>query len=71
MCMMISRAVFCISCLDGVTGDNCSECELDNHFLQSGVCQPCQCSDDGSVSLQCNDTGECMCVVRQLSCDVV
>lgn len=50
-------------CLTGVTGENCSECELNDHFLQAGGCQPCQCSSKGSVSLQCNDTGVCECKV--------
>lgn len=54
------------SCLPGVTGNNCSECESQQHFLQAGGCHPCQCSSEGSASLQCNDTGVCLCKVSLL-----
>lgn len=77
-CMLLFQFIICSiviifsvlllvpSCLPEVTGDDCSECELEYHFLQAGGCQPCQCSNEGSVSLQCNDTGVCLCEVTCL-----
>nr|KAI8748348.1 laminin subunit alpha-1-like [Biomphalaria glabrata] len=50
----------------------CSHC-LPNYFgIESGQgCSPCNCSVDGSTSLQCDETGQCPCkdTVTGLKCD--
>ncbi|KAL2085445.1 hypothetical protein ACEWY4_018765 [Coilia grayii] len=51
-------------CPPHTTGDKCEFCEKDywGHDTMTG-CKPCECSEGGSSSLQCNlTTGQCPCL---------
>ncbi|CAH1271076.1 LAMB1 [Branchiostoma lanceolatum] len=40
----------------------CRSCQLDYFGFESGEgCHPCLCNETGSVSLQCDETGQCPC----------
>ncbi len=53
------------SCLQYVNGDDCSEC-ADGYYNISpeNGCIDCECSKEGSESMNCNGQGKCSCIVR-------
>ncbi|XP_060539933.1 laminin subunit gamma-3 isoform X1 [Pantherophis guttatus] len=48
-------------CHPGVTGLSCSQCQAGFFQFSSQGCQACNCSQIGSVSLQCRDNSTCVC----------
>ncbi|XP_028456794.1 laminin subunit gamma-1 [Perca flavescens] len=54
----------CVSCRDNTDGPHCERCR-ENHYRESAEepCLPCNCSINGSVSLQCDVEGRCACRV--------
>ncbi|XP_066294639.1 laminin subunit gamma-1-like [Branchiostoma lanceolatum] len=51
----------------------CRSCQLDYFGFESGEgCHPCLCNETGSVSLQCDETGQCPCTdtIGGDKCDV-
>ncbi|XP_053709504.1 laminin subunit gamma-3 isoform X1 [Synchiropus splendidus] len=54
----------CLSCRDNTDGPHCERCR-ENHYRRSPEepCVPCNCSHNGSASLQCSENGECSCRV--------
>ncbi|KAM9308338.1 laminin subunit alpha-1 [Gastrophryne carolinensis] len=60
-------------CKPHVFGNKCGQCEPGFYGLTSGLgCLPCNCSQSGSTSVECNDAGQCPCVhgVSGLKCDI-
>ena len=62
----------CLNCKRNTAGPKCERCH-DNFFRLSSSddCQPCNCNAVGSVSLQCDSTGQCRCKpgVTGVKCD--
>ncbi|KAM4527482.1 laminin subunit gamma-3 [Odontesthes bonariensis] len=52
----------CVSCRDNTDGPHCERCR-DNHYRKAPdePCLPCDCHINGSVSLQCDMEGRCVC----------
>uniref|UniRef100_A0A672HK63 Laminin, gamma 3 n=1 Tax=Salarias fasciatus TaxID=181472 RepID=A0A672HK63_SALFA len=52
----------CLSCRDNTDGPHCESCR-ENHYRNSPEepCLPCNCNVNGSVSLQCDAEGRCVC----------
>uniref|UniRef100_A0A8C3QB86 Laminin subunit alpha-1 n=1 Tax=Geospiza parvula TaxID=87175 RepID=A0A8C3QB86_GEOPR len=51
------------SCKPNVIGERCDKCLNGYYGLLTGLgCVPCNCSQFGSVSKDCNDQGQCRCV---------
>ncbi|KAF7662191.1 hypothetical protein LDENG_00243610 [Lucifuga dentata] len=52
----------CVSCRDNTDGPHCERCR-ENHHRKSREepCLPCHCNSNGSVSLQCDAEGRCVC----------
>ncbi|CAG5867640.1 unnamed protein product, partial [Menidia menidia] len=52
----------CVSCRDNTDGPHCERC-ADNHHRNAPnqPCLPCDCNINGSVSLQCDAEGRCVC----------
>ncbi|XP_072530162.1 laminin subunit gamma-3 isoform X2 [Salminus brasiliensis] len=63
----------CVGCRDNTAGPHCEHCR-DNFYRPSSLlpCYNCSCNTMGSVSLQCDEEGECACrpSVMGLKCDV-
>ncbi|XP_068694373.1 laminin subunit beta-1-like isoform X2 [Montipora foliosa] len=59
-------------CKPYVTGMNCSICEPYSYNFTSSGCTTCRCNTNGSLSLQCNESGICHCKNNTLGekCDV-
>uniref|UniRef100_A0A8C5PK68 Laminin subunit alpha-1 n=1 Tax=Leptobrachium leishanense TaxID=445787 RepID=A0A8C5PK68_9ANUR len=60
-------------CKPNVVGKRCDRCLQGFYGLTSGFgCLPCNCSQSGSISDDCNDAGQCPCVpgVAGTKCDV-
>ena len=60
------------TCKPGVAGMSCDQCESGFYDFSESGCQPCQCSDVGSVSQACNViSGQCSCETGYtgLNCD--
>uniref|UniRef100_A0A8C6YDU2 Laminin subunit gamma-3 n=1 Tax=Naja naja TaxID=35670 RepID=A0A8C6YDU2_NAJNA len=49
------------TCHPGVTGLSCNQCQAGFFGFSSQGCQVCNCSQIGSVSLQCHDNSTCVC----------
>lgn len=62
----------CENCKRNTAGPKCERCR-DNFFRLTSLddCQPCKCDPVGSVSLQCDPTGQCTCKpgVTGVKCD--
>lgn len=63
----------CINCRDNTAGPHCEHCKV--NFYRSSPqlpCNSCSCNTMGSVSLQCNDKGACVCKpgVTGTKCDI-
>ncbi|KAM3873803.1 laminin subunit gamma-3 [Diretmus argenteus] len=62
----------CVSCRDNTDGPHCEHCR-ENHYRRSPQepCLPCYCNRNGSVSLQCDVEGRCVCraTVTGNTCD--
>ncbi|XP_013862069.1 laminin subunit gamma-3 [Austrofundulus limnaeus] len=54
----------CVNCRDNTDGPHCERCK-DNYYREfpEELCLPCNCSIDGSESLQCDEKGRCVCRV--------
>ncbi|XP_051893430.1 LOW QUALITY PROTEIN: laminin subunit gamma-3-like [Pristis pectinata] len=52
----------CLNCRDHTAGQHCEKCE-ENFYRKHDAepCQPCNCSLMGSLSLQCDQNGDCTC----------
>ncbi|KAM6984916.1 laminin subunit gamma-3 [Aplochiton taeniatus] len=52
----------CVDCRDNTDGPHCGRCR-EHHFRISPnqLCNPCLCNQIGSVSLQCDAEGKCVC----------
>uniref|UniRef100_A0A3P9KKW5 Laminin subunit gamma 3 n=1 Tax=Oryzias latipes TaxID=8090 RepID=A0A3P9KKW5_ORYLA len=52
----------CVDCRDNTDGPHCEHCKA-NHYrvAPEDPCLPCNCNINGSVSLQCNAEGRCVC----------
>uniref|UniRef100_A0A8C1PDS6 Laminin, gamma 3 n=1 Tax=Cyprinus carpio TaxID=7962 RepID=A0A8C1PDS6_CYPCA len=63
----------CVGCRENTAGPHCERCK-ENFFrsLPQQTCQKCNCNAVGSVSLQCNAEGVCMCRpgVSGVKCDI-
>uniref|UniRef100_A0A9J8BP25 Laminin, gamma 3 n=1 Tax=Cyprinus carpio carpio TaxID=630221 RepID=A0A9J8BP25_CYPCA len=63
----------CVGCRENTAGPHCERCK-ENFFrsLPQQTCQNCNCNAVGSVSLQCNAEGVCMCRpgVSGVKCDI-
>ncbi|XP_068190889.1 laminin subunit gamma-3 [Antennarius striatus] len=63
----------CVSCRDNTDGPHCERCR-ENHHRKSDEepCSPCNCNVTGSVSLQCDSEGRCLCQVGVMGekCDM-
>lgn len=67
----------CLQCQGNRDGPQCERCK-ENHFISPitdklgrQACDPCHCHPDGSLSLQCNENGQCHCKpgVAGMRCD--
>ncbi|XP_069774751.1 laminin subunit gamma-3-like isoform X2 [Narcine bancroftii] len=62
----------CLNCRDHTAGAHCEKCE-ENFYRKHDTesCKPCNCSLMGSLSLQCNQNGDCICKVMVMGkkCD--
>uniref|UniRef100_A0A8C9PXX5 Laminin EGF-like domain-containing protein n=1 Tax=Spermophilus dauricus TaxID=99837 RepID=A0A8C9PXX5_SPEDA len=62
----------CHHCRDHTAGPHCERCaENFYHWDQRKPCQPCDCHPAGSLRLQCDDVGTCVCkpTVTGWKCD--
>ncbi|KAM4847896.1 laminin subunit gamma-3 isoform 1-T1 [Urocitellus parryii] len=62
----------CHHCRDHTAGPHCERCEENfYHWDQRKPCQPCDCHPAGSLRLQCDDVGTCVCkpTVTGWKCD--
>ncbi|KRZ22086.1 Laminin-like protein lam-2 [Trichinella pseudospiralis] len=52
----------CINCAGNTRGAHCEAC-LENYWRAPGqqTCLPCNCNEIGSVNMQCDDSGQCIC----------
>ncbi|GAB0198490.1 laminin subunit gamma-3 [Grus japonensis] len=52
----------CRNCRDNTAGPHCERCRQ-NHYRweQRAACQPCHCHPAGSLQLQCDSSGTCLC----------
>ncbi|XP_075762037.1 laminin subunit gamma-3 isoform X1 [Pelodiscus sinensis] len=52
----------CLNCQDNTDGPHCERCRQ-NYYRWDGqsACQPCNCNLAGSLQLQCDSSGACMC----------
>ncbi|KAM6902929.1 laminin subunit gamma-3 [Xenentodon cancila] len=52
----------CVSCRDNTNGPHCERCRDNHHRRAPGEpCLPCNCNINGSLSLQCDVEGRCVC----------
>ncbi|XP_043542039.1 laminin subunit gamma-3-like, partial [Chiloscyllium plagiosum] len=62
----------CLNCRDSTAGSHCETCK-ENFYRRTAdeMCQPCNCSVVGSLSLQCDHNGDCVCkgTVTGKTCD--
>uniref|UniRef100_I3MHP0 Laminin subunit gamma-3 n=1 Tax=Ictidomys tridecemlineatus TaxID=43179 RepID=I3MHP0_ICTTR len=62
----------CHHCRDHTAGPHCERCEENfYHWDQRKPCRPCDCHPAGSLRLQCDDVGTCVCkpTVTGWKCD--
>ncbi|XP_014242090.1 laminin subunit gamma-1 isoform X2 [Cimex lectularius] len=52
----------CLDCTANRDGPHCERCR-DNYYLDEDTkeCLPCDCNEIGSMNLQCNSNGKCIC----------
>uniref|UniRef100_A0A8C6M167 Laminin subunit gamma 3 n=1 Tax=Nothobranchius furzeri TaxID=105023 RepID=A0A8C6M167_NOTFU len=54
----------CVNCRDNTDGPHCERClEYHTRKVPEEPCVPCNCNINGSVSLQCDVEGRCLCRV--------
>lgn len=51
----------CLDCSANRDGPNCEHCKENFYMREDGFCVACECNEVGSLSLQCNSEGKCMC----------
>ncbi|GFG33810.1 hypothetical protein Cfor_03510 [Coptotermes formosanus] len=51
----------CLDCTGNRDGPNCERCRENYYQREDKYCIPCNCSEIGSRSLQCNSEGKCQC----------
>ncbi|KAF5914792.1 hypothetical protein HPG69_008912 [Diceros bicornis minor] len=62
----------CLRCRDHTAGPHCERCQENFYRWDRRMpCQPCDCHPAGSLRLQCNDSGTCLCkpTVTGWKCD--
>uniref|UniRef100_A0A8C4LHZ0 Laminin subunit gamma-3 n=1 Tax=Equus asinus asinus TaxID=83772 RepID=A0A8C4LHZ0_EQUAS len=63
----------CLRCRDHTAGPHCERCQ-ENFYRwdRRTLCQPCDCHPAGSLRLQCDDAGTCVCkpTVTGWKCDL-
>ncbi|KAM5329584.1 laminin subunit gamma-3 [Glossophaga mutica] len=62
----------CLHCRDHTAGPHCQRCRENFYrWNPSTPCQPCDCHPAGSLGLQCDDSGTCVCkaTVTGWKCD--
>ncbi|XP_047556856.1 laminin subunit gamma-3 isoform X2 [Lutra lutra] len=62
----------CLRCRDHTAGPHCEHCQEDfYHWSPRTPCQPCDCHPAGSLHLQCDASGTCVCkpTVTGWKCD--
>ncbi|TEA29632.1 hypothetical protein DBR06_SOUSAS510221 [Sousa chinensis] len=62
----------CLRCRDHTAGPHCERCRENFYRWKPQMpCQPCDCHPAGSLHLQCNDSGTCICkpTVTGWKCD--
>ncbi|XP_008831692.1 multiple epidermal growth factor-like domains protein 9 [Nannospalax galili] len=50
-------------CQPGYQGLHCETCKESFYLHPTGLCQPCDCSPHGALSILCNSSGNCQCRV--------
>lgn len=56
------RGGHCIDCAGNTQGPHCEECATNTwRRPNEHYCVPCNCNDTGSLSSQCDSTGQCAC----------